>query len=1070
MFKINEAMLLDLASNPTILQRGKLYYKNGKVKNIRYDSVNNQFFGLVVGGLEYKVSIVFDDEYHYIDSSCNCPAHSSYSGCCKHIIAMLYSIWAMKKPSKKVVKERQYDTAHHLIHHYSLGNNKVIPLELEVSLKISGQITTISLKIGEKKLYNVKNIMALVAALITRTKLPFGVNFEFDPSIHYFNEASKDLINFLIELYEYEKVINTGLYSYNGSSLFMGKDIILTTTATKRILNLLKGSRINLIIDGEEYTDIPIVEVEEALPINIILDKDKDDILLRISEDNKVIPITEDGEFIFTNDRIIQGKDEELKAIMPIIKKTLGMGNKTIAIPEGLQQRFFSTVYPRLVETKKVQLSEEIHSHIETSKLVARIYLDSDDVSITAKVLFNYGQRIINPFDGSLKEANSRIIIRELDKEEEILSFFEDMEFKVKNSVIYLDNDDILYDFIFNKLEDLKVIAEVYYSDAFKKIKVQENIALAGGVRLSEDNLLEFTFGLENISNEEILAILSSLQESKKFYRLKDGAILRLDDHQIYQLNDIVKALPIKDKDILQGSIRLPKHHSVFVDELIKGNKAIKREESFNSYVERLQNPLMEKYEIPKEVFNIMRDYQKKGFNWIKTFALLGLGGVLADDMGLGKTLQMISAILSDVEAGVKIPSLVICPSSLLTNWYEEVKKFAPSLKVLVICGNPKDRQRLIDKIQRYDLIITSYPLLKKDLDAYISKEFNYYILDEAQYIKNPMSNNAKAVKQLQANYRFALTGTPIENSLSELWSIFDFILPGYLGSYKSFRSRFELPIVKNQDPAAYDALARLVRVFILRRMKEEVLEELPPKIVQVLYADLTRDQKKIYLATLARIRGEIETEIKDKGFQRSHIKILAGLTRLRQICCHPKLFLDNYYSDSGKFSLLLDVINDSIVGGHRILLFSQFTGMLKLIGDFLNGENIEYQYLDGSTDVKDRGAIIREFNQGKGRVFLISLKAGGTGLNLTSADVVIHFDPWWNPAVEEQATDRAYRIGQDKVVHVLKLITKGTIEEKIIALQEKKKQLIDAVIQPGETLLSKLTEEDIKDILQITV
>ena len=483
--------------------------------------------------------------------------------------------------------------------------------------------------------------------------------------------------------------------------------------------------------------------------------------------------------------------------------------------------------------------------------------------------------------------------------------------------------------------------------------------------------------------------------------------------------------------------------------------------------VQNIREPEDMEFEIPEGLEQVLRDYQKIGFKWLKTLSYYGLGGILADDMGLGKTLQVITFVLSEKPKGLG-PSLVIAPTSLLYNWKDEVEKFVSHMKITVVSGSQKTRQEQMQDIQDSDIIITSYPLIRRDIDIYQEIDFAYCFIDEAQHIKNPATINAKSVKQIKAKGYFALTGTPIENSLTELWSIFDFVMPGYLLAHTKFVQKYENPIAKNQDSGALKELGRHIRPFVLRRMKKDVLKELPEKIETRMSAEMTPEQKKIYVAYLQKARGEIAQEIAANGFEKSQIKILAALTRLRQLCCHPSLFIDNFEGDSGKILLLQEIMEDALDSGHRILLFSQFTSMLGIIKQNLEKQNIEHFYLDGSTKAEERSEMVKAFNNGSAKMFLISLKAGGTGLNLTGADMVIHYDPWWNPAVEDQATDRAYRIGQKNMVQVMKLITKGTIEEKIYELQQKKKKLIDSVIQPGETLLTKMKQEDIMQLFEL--
>lgn len=436
-----------------------------------------------------------------------------------------------------------------------------------------------------------------------------------------------------------------------------------------------------------------------------------------------------------------------------------------------------------------------------------------------------------------------------------------------------------------------------------------------------------------------------------------------------------------------------------------------------------------------------------------------------------GKTIQLLAVVLDYIQKEKKPkPTIVVCPSSLSLNWQNEIKKFTPELTSIVIHGNSEERNKQIKSIPKCNIVITSYDLLKRDIEIYrkLDYEFKYIIADEAQYIKNNNTQNAKSIKELKAETRFALTGTPIENSLSELWSIFDFIMPGYLFSYHKFKELYEMPIVRNEDSTAMKKLKMLIEPFILRRIKTEVLTELPDKTITVLNNEMEEEQQKIYLSYLQSAKQEALTEINSNGFEKSQIKILALLMRLRQICCHPGLFLSDYKGESSKLTQCVEVIKDAVESGHKILLFSTYTAMFPMIEKELKKENIEYCKLTGQTKVGERIKLVDEFNENENlKVFLISLKAGGTGLNLIGADMVIHYDPWWNLSAENQATDRTYRIGQKKNVQVYKLITRNSIEEKIYELQERKAKLIDNMLSTNETFLNKLSKEEIMELFK---
>ena len=541
-------------------------------------------------------------------------------------------------------------------------------------------------------------------------------------------------------------------------------------------------------------------------------------------------------------------------------------------------------------------------------------------------------------------------------------------------------------------------------------------------------------------------------------------------------LQELVNGTDIDYEELKSDSISLPVFRGMYLDKIFKKNEIrIKQDDNFKTLVDDVKDKrINEKFELPKNLNASLREYQKLGFDWVKTLDAYGLGGILADDMGLGKTLQMLSVILDYFEnisdEDNKLPVLVVCPSSLSLNWLEESKKFTPTLKSVVISGDQESRNAMINNINDYNLVITSYDLLKRDLDLYKEKNylFRYIIADEAQYIKNNLTKNAKAIKEIRAVSRFALTGTPIENSLSELWSIFDFIMPGYLFSYNKFKNSYEVPIIKEGDTQSMNKLKMMIEPFILRRVKEKVLSELPDKTITVLNNEMNDEQKKIYLSFVESARKEISAEIEEKGINNSQIKILALLMRLRQICCHPGLFLQNYKGESSKLNQCIEIIVDAIKGGHKILLFSGYSSMFEYIENELNKHGIKFMKLVGQTKVDTRMDLVNKFNEDDDiKVFLISLKAGGTGLNLISADMVIHYDPWWNLSAENQATDRTYRIGQKRNVQVYKLITKNSIEEKIYNLQEKKAKLANDMLSTNEVFLNKLSKDEIMNLFE---
>ena len=572
--------------------------------------------------------------------------------------------------------------------------------------------------------------------------------------------------------------------------------------------------------------------------------------------------------------------------------------------------------------------------------------------------------------------------------------------------------------------------------------------------------------------------MLENYKLKKKYYKLKDGNFLSLEDNKELDFIDkLTTGMDVDFEELATGTIKLPKNRSLYLNQLLKGIKGteIIKNAEYKEIVNNLkQEQLEDEVIVPENLDKTLRYYQKTGFKWLKVLDNYNFGGILADDMGLGKTIQMLSIILDYIENDTKElnkrASLVVAPSSLALNWEKEAKKFAPQLKTLVIRGNSIERQNQINNVKNYNLIITSYDLLKRDIEVYkkLDYKFRFIIADEAQYLKNSNTQNAKTVKEIKSDTRYALTGTPIENSLAELWSIFDFIMPGYLYTYKKFRNTYELPIIRDENYSAMEKLKMLIEPFVLRRTKKEVLKELPEKTVTVLNNEMGEEQRKIYMAYLEKAKEDLDEEIKNKGYEKSRMKILAILTRLRQICCHPSLFIDNYNNTSSKLEQCMEIIEDATNAGHKILVFSGYTSMFNILENELEKSNIKYFKLTGATKVDERIKLVDEFNENKDiKVFLISLKAGGTGLNLTGADMVIHYDPWWNISTENQATDRAYRIGQKNNVQVYKLITSNSIEEKIYELQKKKSKLIDNVLDTRMSFINKLSKEDIMNLFQ---
>ena len=624
-------------------------------------------------------------------------------------------------------------------------------------------------------------------------------------------------------------------------------------------------------------------------------------------------------------------------------------------------------------------------------------------------------------------------------------------------------------------------MGEVFISDALRRIEVRNSPKVTVGVSLS-GNLLELSMTAGDISKEELIDILSRYNKKKKFYRLKNGAFVNAADSGLDTVEELRAGLQLTDKQMKQDKIEVQKYRALYLDAQLKENPVVSavKDKSFKSLVRNMKTIEDNDFEVPESLDKILREYQKRGFLWIKTLNYNGFGGILADDMGLGKTLQVIAFLLSEFlerrntvveniavkETGkLQRNTLIVAPASLVYNWSSEIQRFAPELTAKMVTGTAAERRQILAEADSEDILLTSYDLLKRDISEYEGYKFRCEIIDEAQYIKNANTQAAKAVKEVQADFRLALTGTPVENRLSELWSIFDYLMPGFLYSYKKFREEVEIPAVQNSDEDAMKRLQKMIRPFVLRRLKKEVLTDLPDKLEENMFVQLTGEQQKLYDAHVKRMMLMLDKQSEEE-FKTSKITILAELTKLRQICCDPSLIFADYKADSAKVDMCLNMISNAVESGHKILLFSQFTTMLDHLAKRLEEEKISYYMLTGSTSKEKRAQMVENFNTDDTQVFCISLKAGGTGLNLTAADIVIHFDPWWNLAVQNQATDRAHRIGQKNVVNVYKLIVKDTIEENILKLQEKKRELADQILE-GEGLNGgSFTKEELMELL----
>ena len=1095
--KIIENLCDDAGTNRTRKAREYKEEERVEIEDIEYKNPSNfEIRGHVYGNEEYDTYILIE-EGEVEDVTCTCPDYYNHYGVCKHTLAMVLEFAEEEQKEEKntnVQMVSNYDKYRGFKQIVNIFYNEEIEgiEEEESKLKEQGTIKLepeifydkftgdmkVEFKVGNKKMYKLKNLSEFYTRMLNKELYKYGKKLQFVHTRESFEEESLPLLDFLMKYAEIIKYANSNSnsnYRFYGNAL-SENNIILSNSGIDDLFDILKGKKVTL---KKEYNETEIEFTEEQPNIEFKLaKKDENNYEIKPNIEIYIISILKGKEYkyILDDKKLYRCNKKFEKSNLKLLEIFRENYMTEVMLGKDELSQLFSVIIPKVKNAIKLEnISEEEIEQYKPKTLITKVYLDFDKNDyLIADVKFCYDNKEFNPLD----EKQKIDIPRNMIKETKALNIFRKtgFMFDVKNLRFILPDNDKIYKFLTQDINYYMQNFEVLVTDNFKKKQIKQPKMGSLGVKI-ENNLLSIDLKNLDIDIKELEKIMQKYNLKKKYYRLKDGSFLELENNEDLDFIDkLVTGMDIDYKELEDGEVNLPMYRSLYLDALLKdrkGNQVIKNEQYKNIVNGLNKDSENDEIKVPEILENILRYYQKTGFKWLKTLDRYKFGGILADDMGLGKTIQMLSIILDYVQNTKKEErktSIVISPSSLALNWQNEANKFAGELQTVVINGTLSERKKKISELEEYDLVITSYDLLKRDIELYKEKDykFRYIIADEAQYLKNSNTQNAKSIKKINAETRYALTGTPIENSLSELWSIFDYIMPGYLFSYKKFKTLYETPIVKDNDVNAMNKLKMLIEPFILRRTKSEVLTELPEKTVTVLNNEMEEEQKNLYLSYLAQAREEVAEEISLNGIERSHIKILSVLTRLRQICCHPSLFIKDYTSGSSKLNQCIEIVEDAVKSNHKILLFSGYTSMFPIIENELQKLNIRYFKLTGATKVDERIDLVDEFNENPNiKVFLISLKAGGTGLNLTGADMVIHYDPWWNLSTENQATDRAYRIGQKNNVQVYKLITKNSIEEKIYELQQKKAELIDNMLSTKTSFINKLSKEDIMKLFE---
>lgn len=1042
----------------------------------------------------FPVTVIMNRD-NVIRADCGCPdCNRSYgfgwyarenSNCAYVAAALLY---AQKYMEQKEVGDATDKWGARLLANFQRNHtNQLVAsatmqegsLNLVPRLVLSADGLRISFKIGTGKLFVIKDLIEFCSQVRGSETVQYGTSTKLSQNINNFSVRSRqwyeflskviqeeeDIVNRISEMryYYYErkrKCSDFELYGWrldqfceimeddtieyeDKTSAKKGKTLLSCKEGTPKLTMQIRKSKIG---KKKEFHGIdvsctmPEFYIGTAYACYI-----KDDILYRAGID-------------LTN------------KIQPLLDMADG-GQIDFQIGRAKLTDFYYSMLPQLEEVFTVmeEDSEEIQKYLPP-EVAFLFYLDAADGDLTCHVTAQYGEKECSVIDTALKDPyTSPYESFRLEGREHEIYFLTRQVFphvdKERDLFCCLGEEDSIYEVLNSGVERLAALGEVRCTNAFKNLNIVRKMRMSVGVSVAS-GLLDLEIDTENITREELLDVLKGYKLHKKYYRLKNGDFVNLEDENLQMLKELMDTMHLPPKEFIKGKIHLPIYRTLYLDKLLEEKEGLytNRDHSFREMVKNFKTISDADFEVPASLKRIMRGYQKNGFKWLKTLESCQFGGILADDMGLGKTIQAISFLLSEKKNGVT--TLVVAPASLVFNWGEEFERFGPELKIQLITGDQQERQKKIEVCADYDVNVTSYDLLRRDIAFYEGKKFTYEIIDEAQYIKNHTTAAAKAVKVIDSQMRIALTGTPIENRLSELWSIFDYLMPGFLYSYEVFKRDLETPIAKYDDKDAMARLQRMVGPFIMRRLKTDVLKDLPDKLEEVRYVKFDKAQQTVYDAQVVHMQ-EMLARQDDDDFNKNKMKVLAELTRLRQICCDPNLCFDNYKGESAKLDSCVELVQSAMDGGHKMLLFSQFTSMLELIRKRLDEQGIAYYVITGETSKEKRLQLVKAFNEDDVPVFLISLKAGGVGLNLTGADVVIHYDPWWNIAAQNQATDRAHRIGQTRKVTVYKLIARHSVEEKILKLQETKRDLAEQVMNGELGQLGSMSREELMDLLQ---
>ena len=1070
----------------------------------------------------FNVDVVFADfESRIIDYDCDCPAAARFDGMCKHCVALTVAYFAQPKSFEeacdgRVAVSSARKTSEALAQCLAarpgatgvnagsaIAGTASGAVHLAVHLAYDGRFWSMSLDAeGSQGAYVVRDMEAFAHRVQRGEFFSYGKKLAFAHRLEAFDGPSRAVARTLVEVFPDERLF--------GGSTFRA----VSGKREVRLREAELAGMLGAMGEGAEFTfggwEAPLAVANRGTVGPGAREGDEKqgngDGLWVVARDVPALTLrfvpAEGGFELALSERVlvVRGLEEAFVLSDGVAARATGAdarafawlreagltadgsaGEAPVFIAERDAEAFCRRALPVLEETLSVELPEAWEALRPVAGTLA-FYFDvtgkKEAALIRLTVKAFYGEREVvleSPADSAeepeLRPASSQAF-RDQDLEDAGVAMA--AQFFDGSMTLPLRQTELAGELLYGGLAQFRAIGEVFTTPAFDRLIVERPPRVSLGLSLRA-NLIQMDVRESDLSADELRAMLSAYRRRKRFHRMSDGRIAALGEGDVAALGDMMRDLGVSADELLDGGAELPTYQAFYLDR--EYGDAV-RDRAFEDYLRCLDGP-GELVAAPASLADTLRPYQVEGFRWLARLASLGFGGILADEMGLGKTLQMIALVKSLRDSGqLGGPVLVACPASLVFNWADEFARFAPDVLVIALEGSRAHREALLARANGAPcVVVASYDRVRIDAASLARIEWGLVVLDEAQYIKNHATKTTRAVKRLRSRLRFALTGTPVENRLSELWSIFDFLMPGFLGSYERFRERYELGII-GEDEEAAARLRALIEPFVLRRRKADVLTDLPAKLESIRYVPLGREQRRLYDGAEQRLREDLNTQKRQNASranrrghipdaEKSAVEVLAELTRLRQIALDPALVFENYKGGAEKLGAIMELVDEAMEAGRKVLIFSQFTSYLDVLSAELDRRGIGHFAITGATPKRERVRLVNEFNNDETPVFLVSLKAGGTGLNLTGASVVVHADPWWNAAATDQATDRAHRIGQNREVDVYKVVAKGTIEERIVALQQAKRDLADSVIAAtGGEALAGLTRERLAELL----